>query len=514
MRKLSARESFVVVMLGVFGMLSWGSQAQTPASALAFTRIEDGPVAAAGGAIGAAWVDVDLDDDLDLFTVGTVSGGFTKMLFRNDGHGTFTEIRDGTLLETDGITLRGVSWGDYDNDGDPDVAVGGTPSRVYRNAGDGTFSPVELSDADVDQVRGWSPSWADYDNDGNLDLFITHPAGFAGISQPNHLFRNSGPPDYELARVSETALSAGFAPFTSGNWSDFDADGDLDLFVGSGPANGTRGRDHDFRNLLAETGTATFERIEGLSFADQPRDGQVVNWVDIDNDRDLDVFVTNWGGQSGGLPNDLYRNDDGRYVRVTTGDLVSDSDVSLANMWGDLDNDGDQDVVVVNSGRTGLYRNDGHGTFTRVADGPLATDSGTSWGGSLGDMDNDGDLDVVIPALRTFSEHRLYRNDLANDNAWIELDLVGTRSNRSGIGAKVHVRATIHGEDVWQMREVASQNSFLGHNMLRVHVGLGDAPQVDELMIEWPSGTVDRFTDVASDRRWAAHEGGGLTPLN
>jgi len=130
MNPLSARALPVFALLIFIGLMSWGSQAQTPTSAFAFTRIEDGPVAEAGGAIGAAWVDVDLDDDLDLFTVGTVSSGFTKMLFRNDGHGTFTEIRDGALLETDGITLRGVSWGDYDNDGDPDVAVGGTPSRV------------------------------------------------------------------------------------------------------------------------------------------------------------------------------------------------------------------------------------------------------------------------------------------------------------------------------------------------------------------------------------------------
>ncbi len=499
----------VGLMLFCVGLAA-GASAQ--GEGLSLTRVAQGPIASDGGATGAAWADFDGDGDLDLFTVGTMPNTFVKGLYRNDGDGTFTKLSGGTLLET-GNVLRGLSWGDYDNDGNLDVAVAGTPSLVYGNAGDGTFTVVELGDAVAPDVRGWSPSWADYDNDGYLDLFITHPAGFAGSVQRNHLFRNGGPPDFRLTRVPEVAVSAESAPFTSGNWTDFDGDGDLDLFVGSGPANGLKGLDFYYRNLLSETGSAAFERIRGTPFADQRRDGQVVNWIDIDNDRDLDFFVTNWGGQLGGLENELYRNDCGTFVRVTEGPLVTDRAISLANVWGDLDNDGDLDVVVANSGRNGFYLNRGDGTFERVAQGAFVADSNANWSASLGDYDDDGDLDVFIPALRPNARHFLYRNDLAKGNAWIALDLVGTVSNRAGIGAKVHARARIDGRHVWQQREVSSQNSFLGHNMLRVHFGFGDASWVDKLVIEWPSGATDRFADVEVNRRLRATEGGGLAAV-
>ena len=482
------------------------------ASAQTFSRVLEGPPATdVADAPGASWIDYDGDGDPDLFVSNRSTINF---LYRNDG-GSFSRAAAPPITSSSSI---GSCWADYDNDGDLDVALAGTPSKLIRNDGNGIFTDVTTALLPATQsVRAWSCSWADYDADGNADLFFAHPAGFVGSpSQNNFLFRGTGEGEFE--RVTTGPIVTGLAPYTVGTWSDYDADGDFDLFVGSGPADGSQAPDYLYKNLLTESGEATFERINGLPLA-KNADGQVWNWIDYDNDGDLDAFRTNYsGGVAGGLRDDFFRNDDGTFVPVTTGLLVTLSGQSLANVWGDYDNDGFIDVFVVEDGfPTGaanrLFRNDGNGGFERLLVSPLTSDVSRSWGGVSADYDDDGDLDLFVPTLfgqTTMPANFLYKNELDNGNHWLKVTLTGRQSNRSGIGAVVRVTAMTDTTVVTQRRDVSSQNTFNGTNDYTVHFGLGNAATVVSLTVNWPSGVFDELTDVPVDQTVAIVE--GMTP--
>ncbi len=472
-----------------------------------FTRITTGTIgdrSGPSGYTGASWVDFNGDGHLDLF----VNNAF---LFRNEGDGSFTRVS--TSFQTALGLGNGNTWADYDNDGDLDVFICNIQSFLYRNEGDETFTQITEGDiGDGMANRGWSCAWADIDNDGAVDLAITHPAGFVGNPLTNHLFMNDGPPDYTFTRVTTGAIVTGMAAYTVGTWSDFDLDGDMDYFVGAGPANGTTAQDFLYRNRLVETGEATFVRITGGVIATDLQDGQVWNWIDYDNDGDLDAYLTNWGGTGGGIANRLYRNDGSDFSRVASGAIVQDVDISLSSVWGDFDNDGDLDCYVANDTNQSdrYYQNNGDGTFARI-DTMAVAEAQTRRGATAGDFDNDGDLDLL--AVGPGDALGFYRNDLSNGNNWLKVKTIGTSSNRSGIGAKVRAKATIGGSVIWQMREVLSQNTFNGHNSLDVHFGLGDAAIVDSLWLAWPSGTVDVYTQVDVNRFLVATEGQGVVSV-
>ncbi len=449
---------------------------------------------------GASWVDYDNDNDVDLFVAS--SGG--SQLYRNDGGGAFTRITTGVLVTTALNTPRGITWGDYDNDGDIDCFIAGVTSGLFQNDGVGNFTKIATGDIATTDTRGWSCGWADYDRDGYLDLAISFPSGFVTLPNvPNHLFHNDGPPSYSFTRVDTGVIVTGLEPYTNGTWSDYDDDGDIDFFMGSGPANSIGGVDFLYKNEQSETGNAGFSRITTTPIATDILDGQTWNWIDYDNDGDLDGFVTNWGGAAPALrTNKLYRNDGGVYTTITTGPLVNDISVSLSNVWGDIDNDGDIDVVVITDGGYPLrqYDNNGDGTFSAVVSGDVPATTALNSGGSLGDYDSDGDLDLFVCGPTT--SRRLFNNtaDQAFGYKWLNCHLVGVKSNRSVIGAVVKIKATIDGTPVWQRRDVSASNSFMGHNDLDPHFGLKNAITVDSALVFWPSGAKTVLTNVSSNQ--------------
>ncbi len=475
--------------------------AGTAAGAQTFTKITDPTNPVVSGVStqyqGAAWIDYNNDGLLDLFVANA-------NLYQGDGAGNFTAVTTSIGAGIPPATGQGTCWADYDNDGDLDVYIASGISVLYINDGSGVFSSV--STGDIGQTltnRGWSCAWADWNGDNHLDLAVTHPAGFVGAPTTNHLFASSGPPDYTLSRVTDTPIDDLMTSFTVGTWSDHDNDGDMDYFIGAGPADGTTQADFLYRNLLAENGSPGFERITDPPLGTDLQDGQIWNWIDYDNDGDLDAYLTNWGSPLGGLANRLYRNDDGSFSAITSGAIVTDVAASLGSIWGDYDNDGDLDVLVTNDnlGEDKYYRNDGGGVFTSVDN--VLTETLPRRGGSNGDFDGDGDLDIYVdgPAGRG-----LFRNDTVNDNHWLVLELTGSSSNRSAIGAKVRAEAVIGGNTVTQLREVSSQNTFNGHNQLDPHFGLGDATVVESLLVEWPSGNTQRLRQVAADQRLGIRE--------
>ena len=510
-RPMTARCTRAAILLLLYGAFPGRGEAQP------FTRITDpaNPIvmdAGSSGFNGASWIDFNNDGRLDLF----VNRGF---LYRNDGGGNFTRITTHGIgvgqIQSQG---SGNSWADFDNDGRVDCYYSGGTSQLYHNTGTEIFSPVRTGAvADTFAARGWACAWADYDNDGYVDLIVTNPAGFVSTGpSPNHLFHNNGPPDYTFTSIDTGVVVTGLAPYTVATWADYDNDGDMDLFIGSGPATGVPAPDYLYRNMLTETGTAYFVRITTPPIATDLVDGQVWNWIDYDNDGDLDAFLTNYSGNGGGVgrPNNLYRNDgNGVFTRMTAaqvGSIVSDADFSLANVWGDFDNDGDLDVFVTNGTGSPVryYKNNGDGTFARVDTGIVVTGTARHCGITCGDYDSDGDLDLFIDGPGT--ARGLYRNDLPPGNGWINLKLTGVQSNRSAIGAKVRAKAHINGVDVWQRRDVSAQNSFNGQNMLNVHFGFGNAAIMDSLVVTWPRGLNQTFTNVTLNHFYTLTEGGGI----
>ncbi len=437
---------------------------------------------------GAAWIDYDRDGDLDLFTTKT-------FLFRNEGNGNFTLLFTQIGMNMLAQLGNGVSWGDYDNDGDPDAAIAGKSSLIYRNEGSDSFLTVDQSPLGInDDNRGWTCAWGDYDNDGFIDLIITHPRGFLGSPfLPCLLFHNEG--DGRFSKVTGYYFTDNLEPYTVATWYDFDQDGDIDLFIASGPANGSGARDFLFRNMLKETGSADFVRIDDLSIGTDLQDGQVWNFIDYDNDGDYDAFITNYGGSI----DHFYRNDNGNFISVSNALTVSGQ--HLANTWGDVDNDGDLDVVVDGEQGTKFYRND-NGTFVEDTSGFTLT--GSPRGAVFGDYDNDGDLDLFVSG--TGNTKGLFRNDNSNGNHWIEIKCIGNVSNKSALGTRVKALANIDGNSVWQIREITGQSSFDSQNSLRVHFGLKDAVVVDSLVILWPSGESDIYTGVSADQIYTYSE--------
>ncbi len=216
------------------------------------------------------------------------------------------------------------------------------------------------------------------------------------------------------------------------------------------------------------------------------------------------------------LPN-YAADSDVSFTRITEGDIVNTPGSSWGCAWGDYDGDGYPDLVVANGAPTlsnHFYRNNGDGTFARILEGNLiATDADGSSSAVWADDDNDGNLDLFVGnGAEDTATDALYHNE-GNDNAWLQVRPVGTVSNRSALGAKVRICATVWGNTVGQIREIATGDGWTGQSDLRAHFGLGDATNVTTLRIEWPSGIVQEFQNVPAKQFLTITEPPQLVPL-
>ena len=215
----------------------------------------------------------------------------------------------------------------------------------------------------------------------------------------------------------------------------------------------------------------------------------------------------------------LFSNDGrGNFTSVTS--AVNESGNSFGSQWGDMDNDGDLDLIVTNAFRTSQWKNyvflnDGSGGFTKVTTGSLVEDLGWNYGVALGDYDKDGDLDIAMAGCYSASDYnRLYRNE-TQGNKWIEIKLTGVTTNKSAIGSKVRIKATINGRSVWQLRDISAQTGYCGQNQLDAHFGLGNATTIDSVVVEWLSGRIDKFANIIPNRFYQITEGSNLaTAIN
>lgn len=468
----------------------------------------------AGNYIGTSWVDVDGDERLDLFIC-------RKDIFKNLGNGNFVKMTNSIPLQG---PVLGNSWSDYDNDGDIDLFVITTiqanpTSHLFRNEGNGMFTKITTG-AIADSVNntGWGCVWGDMNNDTYTDLFLAAAYNFNGVLHQNRLFFNNG--DGTFTKVDTTQTTDSLDAFTVPVFSDYDQDGDVDLFIGSGPANNIGAPDYLYRNYLKELNTPYyFDRIDTGIIGTDIVDGQNWNWVDIDNDGDLDGFLTNY---STNIRNRLYRCEGPHYyVKMTSaevGTIVTDQGAWLSNTWGDFDNDGDLDCFITNdAGQSRYYSNNGNGFFNRIdtlAVTPVGV--GSTYGTTSGDYDNDGDLDLFVAG--TTVSKGLYRNESNNNNNWINIRCVGMgpangMTNKSALGTIVKIKATIGGTPKWQIREINAQNGFNSMNMLNIHFGLGNAAIIDSVIVKWGGGLTQVFTNVTQNRFYKLIEGQGLNEI-
>lgn len=498
---------------------------------------------------GAAFFDYDNDGWLDIFLVnGSRLEGFPKgeqpsnRLFRNNRDGTFTDVTAKAGLLRHGWG-QSVCVGDYDNDGFEDLFVTYWGHNVlYHNNGDGTFTDVSEKTGITSAAPRWGSGCAfvDYDRNGLLDLFVSNyvafdlktasepgsnpyctymglavncgPKGLQGES--NILYRNNG--DGTFSDVSQKAgITRPTNCFGLGVLvADFDNDGWPDIYV----ANDTNpsilfhnNHDGTFTDISVIAGCAYDENGKAQS-------GMGVTAGDYDCDGWLDIFKTNYHGEA---PN-LYRNQG----RAIFADVTYPAGTGLRRGlvgWGcgffDPDNDGWPDIFYCNGhvypelDRADLpvkyrqprvlYRNQGNGHFQDVSEfaGNCLNSLDLGRGCAFGDFDNDGGVDILINNMN--GHPSLLRCERSNANHWIKVRVIGVKSNRSGIGARVRCVTGDHA----QIDEVRSGGGYFSQNDLRVHFGLGPAKRVDLLEIRWPSGQIDVLRDVGADRVISIREG-------
>jgi hypothetical protein len=501
------RVPVLAAVLGFVFLVSF--QASARCEPVRFTRITTGsPGAEVNNSWGAAWVDYDNDEYLDLFVAnGQYFKGINNSLWRNNTDGSFTQVSGGVIVN-DGLSSASATWGDYDNDGDLDAFVANGhlhDNRLYTNQGDGSFAEYVGGHVVNDGGASSGPSWVDYDLDGDLDLFVPNPGPLPGAE--NFLYANiDNRLERRLGLITNDATASHCAC-----WGDYDDDGDPDLFI----ANMLVGlqTNHLYRN----DGGGIFVRVSTVAGVADRGDSRGCSWGDCDNDGDLDLFVANADGD-----NFLYKNrGDGTFRRVINGPHVNDGACSFGSCWGDFNNDGHLDLFVSNYAfrwtfptTNLLYLNNGNGQFSRVYSGAIVTDEGFWDGAACGDYDRDGDLDIFVTTETKDFANGLYRNN-GNSNNWINIKCIGTMSNASAIGAVVRVCTGTDTPGVlrWQMREISSQTGYFAQSSLNAHFGLSDAAIVDSVIVEWPSGHVDLLAGVEPNQFLTITEGATTAPV-
>lgn len=479
-----------------------------------FTKITTGPIVADTG-FWPSWADYDGDGWIDLF----IPNSSRLNLYHNEGDGTFSRVPSSNpIVGTSSFTADNVTggvWADYDNDGDLDLFVPtGHDALVendllFRNDGQGKFTRITTGPIVRTAAAGYSASWGDYDRDGWVDLFVAnYGPGSPQTSVPPVLWRNLGDGSFAQITVEPFDSSTAVARHFSSAWADVNGDGWPELTVGVNPGG--------WLAIFANQQGKGFEYI--LTPGTSGRFVSGPSWADLDNDGDLDVLV-DYSFNSSII---LLKNDGvGNLEQTEDGDLTSIPGRTAGGVaWGDYDNDGWLDIFQPRTAWYSgggdnldlLWHNNGDGTFARVDRGSLVNDKDDSWGAAWGDYNNDGFLDLVVGQWGN-GFNGFYKNN-GNSNAWLTFRLVGSKSNRAAIGAKVRLKTAIHGKVVTQLREISGGSGAAQQNDLRVHFGLGDATQADEVRIEWPSGQITELKNIPAKQFLTITEPGGQPRLN
>jgi enediyne biosynthesis protein E4 len=499
---------------------------------------------------GVAWLDYDQDGLMDLFFVQSAATDAYKpshplrsALYHNNGDGTFTDVTQKSGVAGEGHYGQGVAVGDFDNDGYPDLYVTGYGRAIlYHNNGDGTFTDVTTKSGVADET-GWSTSagWFDYDKDSWLDLVVTnyiewspknnlwcgerrpgyrsycHPGNYKG--QHTRLYHNNH--DGTFTDVSN-ASGVG-KPEAKGMGvvlADFNNDGWADIAVAN---------DSWPNFLFINKHDGTFEDVSLISGLAASEDGRYeagmgIDAADVDGDGWQDVYITHLDFEL----NRLYRNShDDTFTDETFRSGLGNKAVLLSGVamkFLDYDNDGWNDILQLNGSMLDnvtlyheevsykepllMFRNTGLGHFEKVSEslGPDFVRPIVGRGLATADYDNDGDIDIATNNRGDYPS--LLRNDGGNANHWLTVQLLGTKSNRDGIGAALKLTS----QGFVQFEQAKGGGSYMSASDPRIHFGLEKRAKVESLEITWPSGRIEKLSSIAVDQIITVKEGAGIVP--
>ena len=499
---------------------------------------------------GAVFLDYDSDGYQDLYLINSAPlPGYTgdqhpvNALYQNLRDGNFAAVTQQAGVADTSYGMGGCV-GDYNNDGHPDLYITNFgPNVLFHNNGNKTFTDMTESSRVGNPGLSTSAAFADIDNDGDLDLYVANNANVS-LEDDGGCFQDKvpvycAPTAYEGASgalysnngdgtFSDITRPAGI--YTSSGrqlgvvFGDYDDDGDADLYIAN---------DMTANFLYRNDGQAHFSEVGllsgvALNEAARPEAGMGTDFGDWDNDGDLDLIVCNFQWESCRL----YQNEgSSSFADMTAASgLVAPTLATLTfgTVFFDYDNDSDLDLYLANghvhpevqkfdpsttyAQQDQLFRNNGNGSYTDISapTSTVITPARVGRGAAVADYDNDGDLDLIV--TNNNQRPMLLRNDSNQNNHWISIKLIGTLSNRDGIGAKIEV---ITGTRVLT-REVRSASSYLSQDDLRVHFGLGQQPTLNRLTIRWPSNIVQTLNNVAIDQILIVEEAlpGNINPAN
>jgi len=499
---------------------------------------------------GVAWLDYDQDGLMDLYFVQSGATGIYKpsqplrsALYHNNGDGTFTDITAKAGVGGEGHYGQGVAVGDFDNDGYPDIYVTGYGRAIlYHNNGNGTFTDLTVK-AGVGDEGQWSTSagWFDFDKDGWLDLVVTNyiqwtpetnqwcgerQPGYRAYCNPNNykgektrLYHNNH--DGTFTDVSDK--SGVGLPESKGMGmvlADFRNDGWQDIAI----ANDTW---PNFLFLNNRDGTFTdASLLSGLAASEDGRyeAGMGIDAEDVDGDGFLDIYVTHLAHEL----NRLYHNNgDGTFTDVTYSSGLGTKAMLLSGVAAkflDYDNDGWPDIIQANGAMLDnislyhgevsykepllMFHNLGNGRFEKTSES-LGLDFMrpiVGRGLATADFNNDGRIGIAVNVRGDYPE--LLRNDGPNPNHWLEVLLIGTKSNRDGIGSVLKLTT----EGFVRVEQAKGGTSYMSASDPRIHFGLGKHSKIESLVITWPSGRVDKLSNVPVDKIITVKEGVGIVP--
>ena len=445
-----------------------------------------------GAAQGAVFLDVNNDGWLDIFLVNNNN---QNKLWINSNGDTYTESSAAWGVNAT-IPGRGLSCGDFNNDGFIDVMVGSwlSPIILYKNTGT-TFVDCSSTAGVNFTGYGGAINWFDFNRDGRLDVL------FANNGMPpryKYFFRNN-----DMLSFSNVAMTIGLSDSSSTltvATADYDNDGDLDVFLGTQSYPGSAFTSILYRN----NGNSTFTEVTASSGITTNYYIWGAEWGDYNNDGNLDLFLATTTGLF-----QLYKNNgNGTFTDVASTVGISDGESGYSCAWLDYDNDGDLDLYIARgqSFPDRMYRNDG-AMFTEVAASIGLNDLQHSSCVTAGDFNNDGSVDLYVN--NNGSANRLFRNS-GGPNKWVIFNLKGVTSNRSAIGSRV----TIKTGALRQIREVEGGSGGKGQNSLPLEFGIGSATIIDSVIVRWTNGLVQRFANVNPNQIYTLVEGQPLGTQN